>query len=303
MIDAGEDFIRDVLDTVSAHQGCGVLRIEHKVSMRTLVHELNWGTPDAFFLDRVNRILFIWDYKYGHRYVDAYENWQCVDYSIGIFHLEGVPPEEWHLYRVVITIAQPRNYHPDGPLREWRFDGAKLLTYRAALREAALKATAPNPAMVTGEHCRDCNARHACPALQRVAMWLVDLSREGQPFELPTAALGLELLIIENAIKRLKARATGLEEDALARARRGENIPHWAAEYSKGRTRWTIDAGAVICLGQNFGIDLAKPTSLTPLQSIKAGIPADLVGQLSETPSGAMTLVPFDDSKIAKRFS
>jgi hypothetical protein len=305
MIEAGYDFIRDVQDTVKAVNN-GILKIETRVFAASTVHPQNWGTPDAYLCEKFRRTLHVWDYKYGHRYVDAFNNWQLINYCAAILESEGVPVEDWPHWKITVTIAQPRNYHPDGPLREWFFNGAQLVEKVAQLRAAAYAAREPGAALTTGEHCRDCLARHACPALQRVAMALVDMSLSGQPVDLPPLALGIELRVIRAAMKRLGARATGLEEAALVAARNGVDIPHWRAEYSKGREKWrdTTPISELVTLGEIYGVDLLKPpAAITPTQARKAGIDTEIVKAYSETPRGAMSLVPFDDVDIAKRFS
>jgi len=305
MIDCGYDFIRDVQDTVKAVNN-GILKIESRVYATNVVHPDNWGTPDAYLCEKFRRTLHVWDYKYGHRYVDAFGNWQLIDYCAAILETEGVPIEEWPHWKITTTIAQPRNYHPDGPLREWFFNGAQLAERVVRLRAAALAARSPNAPYTTGEHCRDCLGRHACPALQRVVMGLVDLSLTGQPVDLPPLALGLELRIIRAAMKRLGARATGLEEAALAAMRSGTDIPHWRAEYSKGREKWKegTPIAEIVTLGEIYGVELLKPpAAITPAQARKAGVDTEIVKAYSDTPRGAMALVPFDDADIAKRFS
>jgi hypothetical protein len=42
------------------------------------------------------------------------------------------------LWTIVVTIAQPRNYHPDGPMREWHFNGAQLSELVTRLSAAAV---------------------------------------------------------------------------------------------------------------------------------------------------------------------
>lgn len=305
MVEAAADIIRDILDTLKTATSGSLLAIEKRVFAVASIHAQNWGTPDCYILDRVKRKLHLWDYKYGHRYVDAFRNWQLVNYLIAILESEKVPPSDWHLWNCTATIGQPRNYHPDGPMREWFLPGAELITLTEELRVAAHAAVAPNAPLRTGDHCRDCNARHACPALERVSMSLVDLSMTAQPINLPPPALGLELRLIREAMKRLGARATGLEEQALAQFRAGIDIPHWRAEYSKGREKWRDDAPVpeLVALGAMYDVDILKPpTPITPTQARKAGVDTEVIKAYSTTPRGAMALVPFDQSDIARRF-
>lgn len=133
-------------------------------------------------------------------------------------------------------------------------------------------------------------------------MAVVDLSMQGQPVDLPPNAAGLELRIVRAAIKRLGARAEGLEEQVKALCQRGVSVAWWRNEYSEGRTRWAMPVPEVIAFGQNMGVDLAKPGALTPLQAAKIGLDPAIIKLFTETPRGAMALVPFDETDIAKRF-
>lgn len=305
MVECATDFLADVRDTVKAWPN-GKLMIESRVYAHNSVHPLNDGTPDAYLIEKMRKWLHVWDYKYGHRYVDAYMNWQMIDYAIAALETEGVPRDEWAQWRVTMTIAQPRNYHPDGPLREWQTTGAEISALAERLRVAAFAALDPNAPYVTGGQCRDCTGRHACPALERVAMLSVDMSMTGQPVDLPPAALGLELRFIRDAMKRLGARAEGLEEHALAMARSGVDVPFWRAEYSNGRERWNDTTGVaeLVALGEIYGVDLLQaPKGITPGQARKAGVDPELVKSFATTPRGPMALIPFDDADVAKRFS
>lgn len=303
MVDCAAEVIRDVQDTVRTWGG--VPRIEEPLDATMLIHPDNKGRPDVYLLNEQARKLHLWELKFGHRYVDAYMNWQCVDYLAMIMECNAIPQADWPHWTITVTVAQPRNYHPDGTLREWHFTGAELVELVGRLATAATLAQAERPAYMTGDYCRDCSGRHACAALERVSMRLVDMAYTGQPVDLPPAALGLELRIIRDAIKRLGARAEGLEEHALALAKRGTDIPHWRTEYSMGRERWRDDVPVedVIMLGEIYGVDLRQPVkAITPTQARKAGVDPAAIEGFAHKPRGAMTLVPFDDRDVAKRF-
>lgn len=308
MVDCAQDILVDIRDTLRAAHSHD-LRVEQRV-MAASVHEASYGTPDVYLMDRAQKILHVWDYKYGHRFVDANRNWQLLNYAIAILDMEGFSPDvaydhpqSWHGWRITLTIAQPRNYSSVGPLREWYLSGEGLRdTYLPQLRRAAHEAMQPGAPYTTGEHCRDCSGRHVCPALQRAGALAMDVSLQAQPVQLPPHAVGLELRQINDAIKRLEARKTGLEEQALAIIRGGTGVPFFTAEHSSGREDWQVPAAQVIALGEIFGVSLRKEATLTPTQARKAGIPDEAFVGWTARPSGALRLKPVDDNAAKLAF-
>ena len=304
MVDCAQALLIDVRDTYHAAVGLGgdpQMYVESRVYM-PIVHEQNWGTPDVHIVDRARRVLHVWDYKYGHRYVDAAENLQLIDYAIGA--LREFPCAEWPLWTVTINIAQPRNYHRFGPMREWQTDGRALLdTYVPMLYEAAKAAMEPGAPFQTGEHCRDCSGRHACPALQQAGALAMDVALQSAPVDLPAHALGLELRQIDDAIKRLRARQTGLEEQAIGLIRGGTAVPFFTAQHSVGRERWTVPAAEAFALGEMYGVDLRKPAEpITPKQARDKGIDEAVISAYAERPRGALRLERVDDNAAKLAF-
>jgi len=301
MLECATDFVKDVRDTQKAAGDAGVF-VEN--TLPAAFNEHNWGTPDAYVLDHANRKLHLWDYKFGHRYVDAFMNWQMVNYLALILAHHKIERNQWRDWFFTVTVFQPRNFHPGGPFREWHFAGDKLLPLVDALSAAAAESVKSDALLKTGEHCRDCRARAGCPALQKAALSAVDVSLEPHRVDLDPAALGLELTILKEAEKRLKARVTGLEEQALETLRRRIDVPLWTADYSNGRTRWSQSPAEIFALGDLLGVDLRKPVEpVTPRQAERAGIDHTVIAAYSETPRGVMALVPVDQTFISKRFS
>jgi hypothetical protein len=301
MVDCAQSILIDVRDVMRSWPGAE-LWVERRVFM-PIVHADNWGTLDVAVIDRANRRAYLWDYKFGHRFVDAAGNWQLLDYAIGVLR-ELAPCAEWPQWSLTLSVAQPRNFHPIGPIREWRVDGATLLdTYVPKFYEAARLATAENPPLRTNDHCRDCTARRACPALQRAGAIAMDVSLHAQPVELPPHAVGLELRQIDDAIRRLEARQTGLEEQALGLIRGGTAVPFYSAQHASGRETWNVPLDQVFALGDNFGVDLRKPAAITPGQARKAGIDATVITAYAEKPRGALRLERVNDDAAKLAFS
>lgn len=306
MVDCAQLLLVDVRDTLAAASPGSELWVERRVHM-PIVHDANWGTLDVAVVDRAQRMLHLWDYKFGHRFVDAQGNLQLVDYAIGVLR-EIAPCAEWPLWRVTLTVVQPRNYDQLGPVREWRVDGRQLLDeFVPQFYEAAKAAMAPNAPLTTGEHCLDCCAAHKCPALLRTAGRSLDTSLRHPPVDITPEAVGLLLRQIDDAEQRLKALKTSLEAQALGLIRSGTGVPFYTTEYTSGREKWVAPVDEVFALGDIFQVDLRKPPeAITPGQAraalAKGGIDATVISSYAEKPRGALRLARIDDDAAKLAF-
>lgn len=273
------------------------LRVESRVTI-PYVHPDNWGTPDAWRLH--GNVIDVWDYKFGHRYVDAFENWQMLDYTAGIIGALQLPPEA-NTMPVRLTIVQPRCYVA-ATVRMWTITVADVVRYADTLHAAAAANSDPASQCTTGPHCRDCKARHVCQAHLYSGGACVELSGESVPVNITPAALGRQLALVRSAMDRLKSIESGLTTHGLALARDGARVPGFALKQGLGRQRWARPVDEVVALGAMMGVDVAKPGAMTPAQSIKAGLPAELVQAYSETPLGAVTLEA-DGSRFERIFT
>ena len=275
------------------------LGIERRVSAPG-IHELSFGTVDAFLYSEKKHRLIIWDFKFGHRKVEAFENWQGINYAAGIIHELGL--NEYGLV-IEIRIVQPRAYHKDGPITSWCVKAEDLRAHFNTLETNAAIALGPDATTHTGEHCRDCTARHACPAALEVGLDLLEVT--GQPIghELPPDALGLQLEIIIRARKSLEYLETGFTEQVKALAETGVNVPGFVIEPTYGRQKWDKPIDEVIALGDMLDKDLRKPTAVTPKQAIAKGIDADVIAAYSTTPRNDDALVADDLNKAKRIFS
>lgn len=316
MVDCAQALLVEVRDSVAAIVGQGH-RLGFFVEQRFYmprVHAENWGTPDVVVIDYDARIFHVWDYKYGHRFVDACGNLQLIDYAFGVAEFLGLDPDvpydhpqSFRGWRISLTVAQPRNYNQIGPMREWYISGEGLRDRLAQFRGAAYEATAPGAELRTGDHCRDCSARHACPALQRASALAMDVALRSQPVDLPPHAVGLELRQIDDAVARLEARRTGLEQQALGMIRGGTLVPFYTTEYASGREKFTAPVAEVFALGDMLGADFRKPAeAITPGQARtalkKLGIDGEVITSYAEKPRGALRLARVNDDAAKLAF-
>lgn len=315
MVEAVGMYVDDVLDTLATRVGTQAgaltapylagLHIEERVDC-SWVHADNWGTPDLwYFAPRgAGGLLLIWDAKFGHRFVDAYRNWQMIDYTSGILSRPEFRNLNHAQVQVVMTVVQPRNYHPAGPVRRWAQTALELAGPWQELRDAAFEARHPeaDSRTIVGPECRDCKGRHRCAALHAAADSVADLAGDTTPISLPPIALGVELRALRRAADLLDARITGLEAEAVARLRGSQNVPFFALEQGTGREQWTVEADTLeATLGSAV---LAPRKALTPAQVRKAlgkdAVP--LVDAFATRPPGPLKLIDRDDDAAARVF-
>lgn len=273
----------------------GALYVECRVPPSPDIHPDCWGTPDVFMVQPSGRIV-LWDYKFGHRKVDAVGNWQCSAYIASIMQSE--------MCGVQIRIVQPRNFEAGAPVRVWNSPPSEQEALWAELRLAARAAMASPRDATVGPQCRDCPGRHACGPLQAAGnAWADFADSAATVHELPPTQAGREMRYLSEAIATLEARRSGLEAVVTSAYRRGERGLGWAIERATGRRVWTATVEQVQGIGLMAGKDLLKaPQPITPTQAIAAGIPAELVESLSERKPGGEKLVVDTETKARKAF-
>ena len=299
MLAAAELFC-SVLHTPNPQERAATV-VERQVTGTRVHPTANSGTPDA---RRFTYALKVFEFKYGHGYVPAWENWQTINYAAMLMDEHGVDGVRDQTLQVELTVVQPRNYSSEGPVRTWSVLAADLRPYINELRMAADRATRPDPAATPGPtQCEHCPGRHACPALQRVAYKAADHAiARAVPLDMPPEAAARELGMLTDYAAQLQARITGLEEQTAAALRAGKSVPGWHMEPSMGREVWARPVEEVKMLGMLHGVTLEKPSVLTPTQARAAGIPDTIMASWSTRPRGALKLKRDDESVIRRIF-
>lgn len=274
--------------------------VESKVIIVS-IHHACWGTPDVVIIDRAKRKIYVVDYKFGHRFVDEWMNYQLVCYAQGVLDTYGIDGDGWTFELVIV---QPRYYQAE-PVRPWVIDSSELAHHVSHVQRVAERALSENSAAITGPQCMDCKARHSCKTLARHVSWAVEESSSGGVRDLNPETIGTELTILRAASDRLKARLDGLEAHAISMLRGGKAITGWKLEPKVGREQWIQDAADVIALGTALGVNLAKPaTTITPNQARKLlGPNAPVVDQFATKPSRGHELTPMTEQSVKKVFA
>jgi hypothetical protein len=236
--------------------------------------------------------LYIDDFKYGWRLVDPENNWTLIAHAIGYCLSRQVTPA-----RIVLTIHQPRPYHPEGKSRPWEITYSDLLD-----RYAHIKMTLENPSdqLNTGSHCGKCPALATCPAARKANMNAIDASEMAYSDELDNGALSHALNTLRAAQSALNTRLDALEELAKFRLKSGEVLDGYGVENQLSNTDWKpgIDVAMIEML---TGKNIAKSKLPTPGQAIKAGIPEAVIKPLTERRLTGVKLVRVDANRKAQK--
>lgn len=319
----------------------GNLRLEDAVRCSEIHPTHCWGTPDAwrFFLDarEANLLNEGWnglpvefreaysagraklvrnvDYKYGHRYVEVYGCYQLIAYASGVLErlqLSENDPDLW----LELILVQPRCYHKEGPVRRWVLHVRELRAWINRAASAAREALGEGPQLLNGkpraqtnDACVDCKARHACVTLQRAVGAYIDFSGAAELVELSPEAMGVELNMVQEAIKRLEARETGLKARAEAMIKAGGRVPLYSVEPGESRLIFKDDANVdeLTSMADLFGINIRKTLTkkdllVTPKQAIDLGIDPEVMKSYAHRPPAALKLVRDSSTAVSKVF-
>ena len=297
--ESSEIYAKDVL-AVMAETG-----IEPSVENRVHaphIHAESWGTPDTYLTHEMR--LIIWDFKHGHEKVEAFENWQAINYFHGIINELQLSPDLAARLEVEIRIVQPRAYHRDGVIRIWKTTGSTLLALGEHLRRGAAAGLGSNPPTRSGPHCKHCPGRHACSAALEGGLSLYEAARTWLPAELSPEALGLQLAIVKRARKQLEYLESGYESQVDALVRSGVQVPGWMTEPKFGREKWNKPVEEVLQLGDILKHDLRKPQqAITPNAARKLGVDESVITEYAIKPRDGTAVVPDNGNKARQVFS
>lgn len=266
------------------------------------------GTPDTYGFGYAPWTMELLDYKFGHGFVEVFENDQCVGYASAIISAlvaQGIDREviEANL-RFEITIVQPRNYHRDGPIRSWTVAASDLRAHFNRLRFAAEMYRRPDVTTKVGSWCEHCTARIGCETLQQAGYSIAQYVGGATPFNLTAQQTGNELAWLDRAQEILEARRDALAVEALKLLQSGKGVPHYEITHDVGSEKWIEGKEAeAIQVCALLGKDIRKPVAaITPTQARKLAVDDAVIKLYSRRPTGKAKLAPLDTTKTRKIF-
>lgn len=233
------------------------------------------------------------DFKYGYRLVEPAENWTLIAHAIGYCLAQQIQPDE-----ILLRIHQPRAYHRDGPLREWRLTYTELTQYYSRI-DAAL--SNPSDTLTTGiSWCGTCHALATCPAARAARMNAIDAASITFTDKLPDDALSFELDVIATAKAHLDMQYDALKELATHRIKQGHIIPNYASEPTLTNTQWKPGV-TLPMLNLLTKVDCSKPATVTPAEVKRRGGDPTVIAALTHRITTGNKLVRIDANKRAER--
>lgn len=248
------------------------------------------GRADA--VAYVDERLIVADLKYGWRIVEPEMNWTLLSHAMGYLLSRNITVKS-----VEFAIFQPRPYHPEGQVREWKITYEQLCEYYEKLT-----ATLNNPESIlcTGRHCYKCKSLSLCPAAQMSAMNAVGVSEKAFNSEMSNEELSYTLKVLKEAQEALKQSYDAYQDLALHRLYEGQTIRGYSISPALGNTTWNegITSDFIKTVS---GVDVRVDKIMTPAQAKKAGVPEELINSLTHRPDNGFKLVAVDENKLAEK--
>jgi len=249
------------------------------------------GRADHISVSSDGSTLCVDDFKYGWGIVEPELNWTLISHAVGFCSLRGIRPTEF-----VFTIHQPRPYHPDGKVREWRVSEKEFTDLHSQLINALMH---PSDTISTGEHCHKCPSLANCPAAQKASMNAVDVSEMAFNDEIDNVALSQELDVLHHAERAITNRLKACEELAKHRVKTGAVVENYSLEPTISNRNWKKGITPEF-IASVTGVDISEKSMLSPAKAEKL-INPEIVKTFTERFDTGIKLIRVKANKKAKR--
>lgn len=239
-----------------------------------------------------HNVLHVDDFKYGWSIVEVVGNWTLIAHAIGYCLKNQVSPE-----KIIMTIHQPRPYHPLGRVRSWEISYSDLLDFYNRLNHALSNLS---DVLNTGPQCYKCPKIATCPAARLAELNAIDASEKAFNETIDNDHLSFELDHLKRASEIIKIRLDAYEELALDRLKKGDMITNYGTDKEWTQKVWkdTVNADLMQIL---TGKDLRKKDLVTPNQAKQLGVHPDVIEVYSTRHEKGLKLVRIDAAKKAEK--
>lgn len=262
MAEGAQAYLDDVHRTVSIHPE-GHFGYEQPLGLgiQGMVEE---GTPDSYLYVPSKNLLVLWDYKGGHREVEAWGNLQMASYLHALARMFDIDDQ---ITQAHIRIVQPFAYHASGSGSTW---SGTLSDWRPYWND--LKAAADPDRPVTfspGKHCRDCPSIGTCPAARKLCYDVADYAKTPYSIDvMEPSDLAVERGLLKDAEKLVKNRISALEDQITHNLQTGKDGGGLQLRTKAGNLKWSVPDEVATAFAAQFGIDNKKEGVLTPTQTV-----------------------------------
>jgi len=249
----------------------------------------------------VGDTLYVEDLKYGFGIVDVERNWQLIAYAIGLCFMYD-SNYKWRPNKIHFKIHQPRPYHEQGKIRSWVITHDELIGLHGEITNRLTALVSGDKTLSTTlKSCKYCEGAAECPALNRSFYKSVHtVMQDWEDKELTNDELSDLLATYENIKSLVDIKGKSLQNLAIARLQKGQVINGYAYEQKFGDRKWRDDVDPSL-IQMMTGIDIIKPTVLSPAQAEKAGVHKSIIAGMVTKPSKGLDLVKSNNLEKARK--
>lgn len=241
------------------------------------------GSSDCNIWDMEAKTLYVHDYKNGEGVVvEPENNPQLMMYGLGALYelwikntektRKALPPFVM-IEKVVLTIVQPRAAHENGPVRRWTIDTKALLFWALNVlkpaAEATIKSELNTPKLVSGAHCRWCDAIPICPEQRERALAVAQTDFDTLRFPDPHSMTPNDILKVLEAAKAIGGWAKEVEAYAFNQMYNGVQYPGFKLVKRKSNRKWGDEGYAESVLYPILAEGLYKPKELLSVAQVE----------------------------------
>ena len=292
-----EEYAKDYVEYIlSKRQGADYdIAVEQRLDFSKYVPN-GFGTGDCLLIQ--NGVVSIIDFKYGHHFVDAYQNKQMLLYALGAIEKYDVM---YTFDTVEMCIYQPRIHN----ISESRLSVDELMDWATnTLQPIAQLASEGGGKTCAGKHCLYCKVRTKCKTLATYNLETIKkdfIDTQGNPrFRFLSQA---DKAMILDRAKMIKTWLKDMETACIQEILDGGQIEGYKVVEGRSNRKYGDFASIVDLLEkQGYGNEIYKPRELLTLTGLQRIIGTKGMKCLTDAgliikPDGAPSIVPISDKR------